>query len=210
MKRSWHTRRVEGVKTPFDRQFGITEQSFLCVEHGVGFGNSLPHAGTRAASIFQPRAQCLQALHHSPDPVFATVADDLNNISRFVLRERPSNNDKTFFFPSHYQAINNVGFVLKNVSDGSLYLPSQTNYPHSINDGALDFRLYAVRPQVDLCLLILPDVSSSKLTMAKDTSDHRVSPACTKSCRFARLLISLVSSYRVPYPRATPRCHPSY
>ena len=45
MERSWDTRRVEGANTPFDRQFGITEQSLLRVKHGVGFGDSVLHAG---------------------------------------------------------------------------------------------------------------------------------------------------------------------
>ena len=96
MERRWYTRRVEGVNTPFDRQCGIAEQSILRVEHGVGFGDSVPHTGLRSTSIVQPRAQCLHALHHSPGPASTTLADDLNNISRFVLREWPSNNGKTF------------------------------------------------------------------------------------------------------------------
>ena len=45
MERSWHTHRVEGVNTPFRWQFGIAEQSLLRVEHGVGFGDPVPHAG---------------------------------------------------------------------------------------------------------------------------------------------------------------------
>ena len=102
---------MEGVNPPFDRQFGIAEQTLLRVEHGVGFGDSVPHTGLRAASIVQPRAQCLHALHHSPDPAFTTVADDLINISRFVLREWPSNNGKTYLFPSHFYS---VGHVFQN------------------------------------------------------------------------------------------------
>ena len=103
MERSWYTRRVEGVNTPFDRQFGIAEQSNPRVEHGVCFGDPVPHTGLRAASIVQPRAQCLHALHRSPDPAFTTVADYLNNISRFVLREWPVNYGKTLLFTSHSQ-----------------------------------------------------------------------------------------------------------
>ena len=114
MKRSCHTRQVEGENAPFDRQLGITERSLLRVEHGVGFGDPVPHAGLRAASIVQPRAQCLHALHHSPDPAFATVADDLNIISRFVLRERSSNNGKTFLYLSHSQTFNSVGHASQN------------------------------------------------------------------------------------------------
>ena len=105
MERSWYTRRVEGVNMPFDWQFGIAEQSLLRIEHGVGFGDSVPHTGLQRASIVQPRTQCLRALHHSPDPASTIVADDLNNISRFVLREWPSNNGKTFLFPSHAQNV---------------------------------------------------------------------------------------------------------
>ena len=74
----------------------------------------MPHAGFRTSPIVQPRSQCLHAFHHSPNPAYATVADNLNNIARFVLRERPSNNGKTLFFPSHAQAFNRIGHVFQN------------------------------------------------------------------------------------------------
>ena len=116
MKRRWCTRRVEGVNTPLDRQFGIAEQGLLRVKHGVCFGDPVPHAGLRATTIVQPRAQCLQALHHSPDPAFAAAADDLNNISRFVLCKGASDNVETFLIPSHAQTFNGVGHVFENTS----------------------------------------------------------------------------------------------
>ena len=50
-------------------------------------------------------------LHHWPDPAFTTVADDLYNIARFALRERPSNDGNTLFFPSHAQAFNRIGHM---------------------------------------------------------------------------------------------------
>ena len=114
MERSSHARRVEGINTPFHWQFGITEHSLLRVKHGVCFGDPVPSAGLREATSVQPRAQCLHAFHHSPNPAYAIVADNLNNIARFVLRERPSNDGKTLVFPSHAQAFSRVGHVFQN------------------------------------------------------------------------------------------------
>ena len=57
-------------------------------------------------------------------------------------------------------------------------------------------------------LAILPDGSPSKLTMAGDASNHRVSPACTKSCRFASPLVARRST-RVQLPSTISTCHAS-
>ena len=116
MERCRCSRRVEGVDTPFHRQFGITEQSLLRVKHRVRFGDSVPHAGLRAATIVQPRAQCLHVFHHTPELTSSTVGDELNNISRFVLCEWSSNNGEAFLFPSHAQTFNGVRHVLQTTS----------------------------------------------------------------------------------------------
>ena len=105
---------IEGVNTPLDRQFGIAEQSLLRVKHGVCFGDPVPHTGFRASPIVQPRSQCLHTFHHTPNPTYATIADNLNSTTRFVFRERPSNNGKTFLFLSHAQTFNSVGHVFQN------------------------------------------------------------------------------------------------
>ena len=107
MERRWYTRRVEGVNTPLDRQFGIAEHSLLHVEHGVGFGDSVPHWPPNSLDC---PATCLHALHHSPDPAYATIADDLHIISRFVLRERQS----TDVAPFVSQAANDVVSLNEN------------------------------------------------------------------------------------------------
>ena len=137
MEHSWHTRRVEGVNTPFYLQFGITEQSLLREEHGVGFGDPVPHAALRAATIVQPRTLCLHAFHHSPDPACATVADDLNNISRLVLCAWSCNNDEAFSLSIAHQAVQQHSLCLPEYgSSDSLFQPSHTNRPPSIHDGA--------------------------------------------------------------------------
>ena len=114
MERSWHARRVEGFNTLFHRQFGITEQSLLRLKHGVCFGDPVPHAGFWTTTIVQSCSQCLHAFHNSPNPAYAIVADNLNNIAGFLLRQWPSNNSKTLFFPSHAQAFNRIGHVFQN------------------------------------------------------------------------------------------------
>ena len=142
MERSWYTRRIVVVNTPFHQQFGITEQSLLRVDHGVGFGDSVPQTGLRATSIVQPRAQCLHALRHSPNPESTTVADDLNNICRFVLREWSSNNGKTFSLSISCPNVQSHWPCLPEcVSSGSLYLKSRTNHPPITDDEAPDPRV---------------------------------------------------------------------
>ena len=116
MKRCRWPRREEGVHTPLDRQFGIAEQGLHRIKHGVRFGDSVPHAGLRAPTIVQPRAQCLHAFHHTPDPTSSTVADYLKNITRFALCEWSSNNGEAFLFPLHAQSFTGVRHVFQNTS----------------------------------------------------------------------------------------------
>ena len=139
MKSCRYARRVEGLNTLLHWQFGIAEQGLLRVKHGVCFGDPVPHTGFRTSPIVQPRSQCLHTFHHTPNPTYATTTDNFNSITRFVFRERPSNNGRTLFFPSHTQALNLVGLCPQEcVSCGSFCLPLRTNHPPSINDGALD------------------------------------------------------------------------
>ena len=85
--------------------------------------------------------------HHTPEPTSTTVADDLNNISRFVFCEWTGINGEAFLSIAYPNVQWRSSCLPENESGDSVYQPLRTNHPPSTSGGAPDLR-FARPPQM--------------------------------------------------------------